>query len=1065
VGREDVDCDGHLDIVDEDPNDNGQCDPGEPCDVDGDGILEHEPLTDLNGNGVWDQGEPRGEDRNGNNALDDRPFPRPGELSQIYPYGSTRPTVGGLLVVSVAWNGTSYDFDAINTPTRLVNDYETGKVYRVIDASRTADIGPRVSGARLMALDQSAGLATWRFAMTSSAIPRNDEVGGTRTIFTQREFRDDRTGTVLALESSQPDGSAKAYISLVSSTAAGNDPLPSLSAPPVSPGSVALMHADAALPGAMESLHPFDLDGDGHWLPLDDCPAISNSQSDLDRDGLGDSCDMAPPADGQWASVTTSTTPGERIRAAAVYDPLGARTVLYGGSGDTQTWAFDGAAWTPLATVGTPGARAGHGMVYDSLRHRILLFGGQRLADQTELNDLWAFDGVQWLNITPVSSPTARQDLGLAFDSARGLLVLFGGTHDGKALADTWVYDGVDWRFVPSSSGPSARARFQMAYDAGRTTTLLNGGVGPLPNSPYNDTWQFDGTRWLLVDHLGDLPPTWDGKMVYDPASRQLIMFGGNDATLYAAYAHPFSSATRTFDGTTWKTLSTQNVPRASCDPPVVAFDSGRGVLVDYDGCTSKHYELRRPLDLDGDGVPNGGDNCPLVANPAQADADHDGVGDECDNCVAIPNGSQQNLDGDLYGDVCDFCVLVADDAHVDSDGDGLGDECDCRPQDPVSGLPPEVGALVAVQHANPGAATAIVWNADVGTGQYESYVGTIPSHMMGGRPNPYDYHCLQGNLAPTGGSVTAFDASEPAVGTARYYLMSGENACGEGTLGASSAGQPRPAPYSCGLPHPTPPVIDDVQFTIGTSTAVCPEYDGIIRAWLCEAGFTPDMYTLSPGPAIQVQSAYTGVTIRVHASSPGTGGVAAGGLSLLARYRRLGDDLSLAIPDDGSQTVTLVPQEGTNAENCFVDPGAGVCSCSGARQFPTSSQDPIAGDEIFTRGVVLHPSSQTASYYGAGAVTDNCLYRRTQSVQVVPQEPPGTPTPFTIEAWDAAGYVTTWPAPVPIAGQAPTFDCLGDACACCVYLSSDPVSECRGLAGLLGAPGTGFESGLCKSF
>jgi hypothetical protein len=67
--REDRDCDGFLDIFDEDDNDNGRLDPGE--DIDGDGWL------DL---GI--------EDRNGNGVLDDMPRPVAG-----YPYGRLAPEI------------------------------------------------------------------------------------------------------------------------------------------------------------------------------------------------------------------------------------------------------------------------------------------------------------------------------------------------------------------------------------------------------------------------------------------------------------------------------------------------------------------------------------------------------------------------------------------------------------------------------------------------------------------------------------------------------------------------------------------------------------------------------------------------------------------------------------------------------------------------------------------------------------------------------------------------------------------------------------------------------------
>ncbi len=43
--------------------------------------------------------------------------------------------------------------------------------------------------------------------------------------------------------------------------------------------------------------------------------------------------------------------------------------------------------------------------------------------------------------------------------------------------------------------------------------------------------------------------------------------------------------------------------------------------------------------DADGDGYVNRQDNCPLVANPTQADSDKDGIGDACDVLVNVPDG------------------------------------------------------------------------------------------------------------------------------------------------------------------------------------------------------------------------------------------------------------------------------------------------------------------------------------------------------------------------------------------------------------------------------------------
>jgi len=59
--------------------------------------------------------------------------------------------------------------------------------------------------------------------------------------------------------------------------------------------------------------------------------------------------------------------------------------------------------------------------------------------------------------------------------------------------------------------------------------------------------------------------------------------------------------------------------------------------------------------------------------NCVDDDDDNDGLADGVDNCPLIANSDQDDLDGDLYGDACD----------PDDDGDGTPDEQDCQPLDP----------------------------------------------------------------------------------------------------------------------------------------------------------------------------------------------------------------------------------------------------------------------------------------------------------------------------------------------------------------------------------------------
>ncbi len=120
-----------------------------------------------------------------------------------------------------------------------------------------------------------------------------------------------------------------------------------------------------------------------------------------------------------------------------------------------------------------------------------------------------------------------------------------------------------------------------------------------------------------------------------------------------------------------------------------------------YSGCTEELFTNQqfgmmrcwvnglvayRVADVDGDGVLNAADNCPLHANPTQTDGDGDDVGDACDNCVAIANADQADADGDDIGDLCDTCT--------DTDADGYGNPGYALNTCPVDNCPDTANAL-----------------------------------------------------------------------------------------------------------------------------------------------------------------------------------------------------------------------------------------------------------------------------------------------------------------------------------------------------------------------------------
>ena len=171
-------------------------------------------------------------------------------------------------------------------------------------------------------------------------------------------------------------------------------------------------------------------------------------------------------------------------------------TVLFGGvdaSGYlSDTWEWDGVDWTQRTPASAPSARAVHAMAYDSARGMTVLYGGH----PSYLQDTWEWDGVNWQQRSPSTVPSGRQAHAMAYDSARGVTVLFGGLDGNGELGDTWEWAGVDWTQRTQDPAPLARRGHAMAYDSTQGVTVLFGGQYEDPSQNLlDDTWEYG---WLL---------------------------------------------------------------------------------------------------------------------------------------------------------------------------------------------------------------------------------------------------------------------------------------------------------------------------------------------------------------------------------------------------------------------------------------------------------------------------------------------------------------------------------------------------------------------------------------
>jgi hypothetical protein len=229
-----------------------------------------------------------------------------------------------------------------------------------------------------------------------------------------------------------------------------------------------------------------------------------------------------------WTQRFPATTPSQAWRHAMAFDIARGQTVMFGFDG---TWVWDGTDWAQKNPATSPAPRQQSAMVYDAGHAQIVLFGGQSvLLGNPILNDTWVWDGANWTQKFPITSPPARNWHAMAYDAARQQVVLFGGgtssNYSDQTLGDTWVWDGTNWTQKFPSLSPPDRWQHAMAYDATAGRVVLFAGfrnnVGYLA-----DTWIWDGNNWIQESPTTIPQARSVHAMAYDAGRNQVVLFGG----------------------------------------------------------------------------------------------------------------------------------------------------------------------------------------------------------------------------------------------------------------------------------------------------------------------------------------------------------------------------------------------------------------------------------------------------------------------------------------------------------------------------------------------------------
>jgi hypothetical protein len=381
-----------------------------------------------------------------------------------------------------------------------------------------------------------------------------------------------------------------------------------------------------------------------------------------------------------------------------------------------------------MSIAGAPSVRYDHTAVWTG--SQMIVWGGRDGGGERNTGGRYNPTTDVWAATSTSNSPPGRYFHAAVWTGTQ--MIVWGGRGNGY-LNTGGRYDPVTdtWALTSTTNAPAAR---QYPTGVWTGTQMIVWGGNALP---YFDTGgRYDPTTnaWSSTSIAGAPAGRYAHTAVW--TGTELIVWGGNQSG-----SSSLDTGGRYDPSTdTWAPTSTSNAPQARYNHTAVWTGTRMIVWGGWSGAylnTGGAYTPGQVTDADGDGYNACDDNCPLTANPDQADFDHDLEGDACD------------LNDGL------ILVRLQDDATIEWQQES-------------------------------GFAAFNLYRGDLSvlrnTGIYTQDPATVPlAARFCGVQDP-----------------SVVDNTNPPVGAGVFFLVTGTDGVQEGSLGTNSAGVPRPNTNPC---------------------------------------------------------------------------------------------------------------------------------------------------------------------------------------------------------------------------------------------------------------------------